>query len=503
MTMYHDTRQLFTLVLASGLVSACSGSDSTGLPPTNVGGQSSANGGGSNSGGANGLGGGSPGAGRSSTQGGAPSSGGAPSGGAPAGGAPGTGGVQISGTTATGGRASTGGAGSGGAPSSGGIANGGMGTGGQLTGGTRTTTGGSVAAGGSLATGGSRATGGTKATGGAATGGALSSGGTPASGGAKATGGALNGTGGASVGTCGSTTLNQHPFGCKFAWGMADPGGSLANYSYIQFMSYWVDSSISAAGTYTTCNACNWLKNQVASTNIIPAYYAYIIGFLAHANGIVDGNQTGAKKLTTDGAALVKANRAAIVNAYAWYAQQTAKVWPTKPLVWLLEGDFVQLVGSSQSSPMTYAEVGQLAADITCAIKSNMPNAVVAIDQSSWNDNTTTNNYWAAMANVNYDMVWTTGVGNNNGFIEGTATSSTYNAATATYAYLHKLTGRTILVDTSAGASAAGDSWSTASLADLNARISEGVIAANITGTAPVQSNITSKSGLDAIPACP
>jgi len=107
------------------------------------------------------------------------------------------------------------------------------------------------------------------------------------------------------------------------------------------------------------------------------------------------------------------------------------------------------------------------------------------------------------MANVNYDMVWTTGVGNNNGFIEGTATSSTYNAATATYAYLHKLTGRTILVDTSAGASAAGDSWSTASLADLNARISEGVIAANITGTAPVQSNITSKSGLDAIPACP
>src|SRR5664279_2834587 len=95
MTMYHDTRQLFTLVLASGLVSACSGSDSTGLPPTNVGGQSSANGGGSNSGGANGLGGGSPGAGRSSTQGGAPSSGGAPSGGAPAGGAPGTGGVQI------------------------------------------------------------------------------------------------------------------------------------------------------------------------------------------------------------------------------------------------------------------------------------------------------------------------------------------------------------------------------------------------------------------------
>ena len=83
--------------------------------------------------------------------------------------------------------------------------------------------------------------------------------------------------------------------------------------------------------------------------------------------------------------------------------------------------------------------------------------------------------------------------------------ASTYNAATAKYAYLYSLTGRTILVDTSAGASAAGDSWSTASLADIDARISEGVVAANLTGTAPtgLQGNIGKLTGLDAIPACP
>jgi hypothetical protein len=296
-----------------------------------------------------------------------------------------------------------------------------------------------------------------------------------------------------------------HPFGCKFAWGIADPGGSLAGYSYLQFVSYWVDSSISAAGTYTTCGGCTWLTKNVASTNLVPAYYAYIIGFLAHANGIVDGNQTGTKKLTTDGAALVKANTKAIVDAYAWYAKQTAAAWPTKPLVWLLEGDFVQLADSGQSSPMTMAEVGQLAADITCAIKANMPNAVVAIDQSSWNSDDVTKSYWGAMKNVNYDLVWTTGVGNNKGFLASGTTSSTYNAATATYAYLHSLTGRTILVDTSAGASAAGDSWSTASLADVNARIAEGVIAANITGTAPtgLQSNISKLAGVTAISGCP
>jgi hypothetical protein len=189
---------------------------------------------------------------------------------------------------------------------------------------------------------------------------------------------------------------------------------------------------------------------------------------------------------------------------YAWYAQQVFKVWPTKPLVWLLEGDYVQYAGTSQSSPLSYPELGQLAADITCAIKSNMPNAVVAIDQSSWNADDITNKFWNAMAVANYDMVWTTGVGNNKGFLEASATSTTYNHATATYAYLHNLTKRSILVDTSAGLSAAGDSWSTASVMDLNGRIAEGVVAANITGTPPsnLQSNLSSRAALDALPGC-
>jgi hypothetical protein len=74
----------------------------------------------------------------------------------------------------------------------------------------------------------------------------------------------------------------------------------------------------------------------------------------------------------------------------------------------------------------------------------------------------------------------------------------------ATYANLHDLTKRTILVDTSAGLSAAGDSWSTASVADLDARIAGGVIAASITGTPPsgLQDNISSRATLNAIPGC-
>ena len=113
-------------------------------------------------------------------------------------------------------------------------------------------------------------------------------------------------------------------------------------------------------------------------------------------------------------------------------------------------------------------ELGQLALDITCAIKSNMPNAVVAIDHSTWNSDELTDSFWNTMNIAPYDIVWTTGVGNNNGFMAEGTDSSTYNHKTATYSYLHNLTKRPILVDTSAGASAAGDSWSTASAAEIN-----------------------------------
>lgn len=391
-----------------------------------------------------------------------------------------------------------------------------VGTGGMASGGTTVATGGTTtvsATGGSMsATGGTRTGGSTSATGGTHTGGSPASTGGTATGGVIATGGTNSATGGAPAGTggtttnpgtCGSATLKPYPFGCKFAWGAAeDKMGSPSSATYLQFASTWVDSSISAAGKYTTCNACNWLNNSIKSTNLIPAYYAYIIGFLGHANGIVDGNQTGGKKLTTDGAALVKANRQAIVDAYGWYAKETFKVWPTKPLVWLLEGDFVQLVDSGQSSPLSYAELSSLVVDITCAIKGGMPNAVVAIDHSSWNPDDVSKKFWDAMKPANYDLVWTTGVGNNNGFLNADGNASAYNGATAKYSWLKSYTGKPIIVDTSAGASAAGDTWSLLSVADLNARISDGVIAANITGSSPSSANISKLSGVNALPGC-
>ena len=347
----------------------------------------------------------------------------------------------------------------------------GTGTGGASTGGAGS---GGVGSGGAGTVG--SATGGAHA-GGAGSGGVGSTGGSATAGGSSGTGGA---GGGVSTGACGG--LNPNPFGCKFAWGLTDNGGSLAGYSYLQFMTTWIESGVKADGTFTTCSGCDWIKNSIAPTNsLIPVYYAYMIGFLGHANGYVDGNQCPSGQptcpnLTTDGATLIRSKRSQIVQAYATYAKQTHEAWPTKPLVWLLEGDFIQYAGSSQSNPLTMAELIQLAADITCAIKSNMPNAVVAVDHSVWNPDQVTKDFWNAMKAVNYDMVWTTGVANNNGYIPADTGPSAYNAATAKYSVVHQLTGKTILVDDGCGAETNED-WSKGSASLINSLISSGVIA--------------------------
>lgn len=326
--------------------------------------------------------------------------------------------------------------------------------------------------------------GGTAGAGGAAGTGGVGGGNGGSSGAAAAGRGGMGGaSGGSGAAMCGSTsvTLNPNPFGCKFAWG-ASPNGSLASYGYLQFATYWIEGAIKADGTFSNCSGCNWIKNNFGSGSAIPVYYAYIIGFLGHANGLTDGNtcpggQPNCPNLTNQGATLVRNNRAKIVQAYSSYAEQTHAAWPTKPLVWLLEGDFVQFAGTSQNNPLTMSELAELATDITCAIKAKMPNAVVALNHSNWNPDDVTNDYWRAMKDVPYDMVWTTGVANNGDFITSGTKASSYNGKTATYGYVHQLTGKTIWVDDSCGASAMADSWSSSSASTLNMHIASGVIA--------------------------
>lgn len=449
------------------------------------------------------------------------------------GGAPGVGGQGLGGNAPTGGTFSSGGSvatggtiSTAGSPATGGVATGGAvatggrnPTGGALNTGGVTSAAGATATGGSKLSGGTTSTGGATAAGGAATGGVVATGGA-AAGGSKATGGsaATGGTaaaGGGTSTTCGTgTTPAPNPFGCGFAWGVN--GGNPTTLSYLQFISNWAGYNIPASGIFGTngFDSGSWLKS-FANTTLVPAYYAYILGYYGHANNLPDGNVNpngpnltngmGPLLLGVDNAACPQGPPATIcdqnlmVKAYAWYAQQTYTAFK-KPVIWLLEGDFIQYSIEGSTSGLSYAQLGQLAAQITLAIKCNDPPAVVAINYSTWISSAQLTSYIGgintAMAalGTSYDMIWTTGQG------------SSANAGNSSYANLHTVTGKPILVDESFGLSAAGDSWANQTAATIDARIAGGVVAANITTSTPtyLQTNVTTTLAPSALSStCP
>jgi len=107
-----------------------------------------------------------------------------------------------------------------------------------------------------------------------------------------------------------------------------------------------------------------------------------------------------------------------------------------------------------------------------------MPNASVAINHSSWIRDPQRTQFFDAMPMSIVDAVYTTGLGNvAGGYIN---MGDSYMRADGTYASLHALTKKPIFVDTSFGVTAMADTWSTAPLSTLNARIADGVVAVNV-----------------------
>jgi hypothetical protein len=296
---------------------------------------------------------------------------------------------------------------------------------------------------------------------------------------------------GTGSGSCsGNVTVNANPLGCELAWGANGNAGSRS--SYLDFITSWVGDE-NNGGLNGECGECA-LVRSLAGTNARVGYYGYFIGFQANKQaGYGDCNtDMDGQTLCTRGGAWIKANRASIIQMYANYARMTHEANPNRGVLWLLEGDFIQYTRSSQSSPLTLQEAGQLTNDIICAIKSNQPTAWVAMNHSTWNSDQETRDFWAAMPLNVMDFIWTTGAGNANGFLTQGTTASSYNGATAKFSYIHSITGKKIFVDTSFGASQQADSWSDQSAATLNARIADGVFAVNVTSP-PADSTFQSR----------
>lgn len=289
-----------------------------------------------------------------------------------------------------------------------------------------------------------------------------------------------NATGGTSGSTAAATNWIQDLFGCKFVWG-APYYEATPDVSYLNFVSAWVgqepngglsswsgDPTVTNPGTGGSCAVCEMVA-AVASTKIIPTFYTYVIGGQAKLrDGYGDCNTSTGDTLCTKGAQWIRDNRAQVVNAYAQYAKMLATKFPTKPMIWWLEGDYHQYAESTtQSNALTYPEAGQLAADITTAIKTNQPLARVGMNHAPWISDAQAQQFWSNMPNQQLDLIWVQGSGDTDKF------PNSWTDGTSNYAWLHQKTGLPIMAETSYGAP---DRWTTATADNVNARIASGVI---------------------------
>ena len=211
----------------------------------------------------------------------------------------------------------------------------------------------------------------------------------------------------------------------------------------------------------------------------MPAYIAYITAYRANLEqGLGDCNLDFDTNLCNGGTQYIRQNRARLVDMYASYAQRSYGVYPNRPVIWVIEPDFSQYAEGQSGNPFSYAELGNYAADIICAIKTNMPNAVIALNHSPWLSGDDTRAFWSAMPLDLIDMLHITSTANvPGGYLND---FDAIGRVEGTFAYLSQLTGKPILADTSFGITTMQDSWSTADVATLNQRIADGVIGALI-----------------------
>jgi hypothetical protein len=343
-----------------------------------------------------------------------------------------------------------------------------MGSGGSSGNGVGATPSGGASSGGAPGFGGGSGSGGGGAPGFGGGSGSGGSGGAPGFGGGSGSGGSSgSGSSGSSSGACG--TINSSPLGCSFGWGAPDEGN---RSSYLDFVSNWVGYE-ARGGLDGDCAGCGIVSRLGSSATSI-VYFAYFIGYQANLmGGFGDCNvDMDDETLCTRGAQWIRDNRNLIIEMYANYARMVQRTSPGKQVIWWLEGDFIQYSYDDQSNPLSYAELGALARDITCAIKSNQPSAVVAMNHSPWIGDEQADDFWSAQPLDVLDLVWVQGPGDSAAFVN----AGEYNATTANYGWLRRKTGRPIMAETSYAGSGQADRWTNASASAINSRISEGVI---------------------------
>lgn len=262
-----------------------------------------------------------------------------------------------------------------------------------------------------------------------------------------------------------------NPFGCKFAF------GSYQNdqLNSLDFIGTWVGderngglNSWSASGSNNSCGDCELVRSVAGREGKFVVFYTYFIGFQAcRQGGFCDCNTQDPPNLCTHASQWIRNNRSQLIRAYGEYARVVHQHSPNKPVIWWLEGDFIQYTYEEQNSPFSYEELGELARDIACAIKTNQPGAIVAMNHSPWISDDQMKKFWGAMP-PEIDIVWLQGPGDSNVLNNSWAPTGCYDSLSKYSNY------RPMMAETSYGTP---DRWTTTSVENINARIAQGVFA--------------------------
>jgi hypothetical protein len=334
-------------------------------------------------------------------------------------------------------------------------------------------------------------TGGASGTGGARTGGsggAASTGGATGTGGVKGSGGSTGaggapGTGGLS-GTGGAMTADKVFNPCRFHFGTIDTIAT-ANPSMIPQLDFFTPGWMGQSDTFDMGSVCKEATGSGALANQVPVIVAYVAAFyVKRHNGLCDCNVTTCgsnNDLCHKGSADISAAMSSILAVYKSYAQGFASCYgTTRPIVFEMEPDFYQYTGSSESSPWTFAQAGQIMGQFVAAMKPYLPNAAFSMDISPWvgtNNNTggdgaDNGKNWYSY----FDMTQFTFINTSGG--STSAATAKIRGDAMTWAGVSQVTGKPILADTGYGAngSSAGPDPAWDSPTNINARIADGVI---------------------------
>jgi hypothetical protein len=339
------------------------------------------------------------------------------------------------------------------------------------------------------------------ATGGAVTtGGSKSTGGVTSTGGSKSTGGSP-GTGG---GTSTGSVFNQ----CRFHFGTIDTIAKRTTNSpsMIAQLDFFTPGWMQ--GTFAGSGVCSESAPGGALAGLVPVVVGYIAAnYVKSQHGLCDCNVTTcgttggkANDLCNYGSQYITQDWAAILSQYSSNSTGYAACLGGRSIVFEMEPDWYQYIGSSQTQPWSAATAGTNMTALVNALKASLPNAKFSMDISPWIPNN--GSAWYS----NFDMSLFTFINTSGG---GTDANSTLIRTTnaMTWAGVNTVTGKPILADTgygAAGASAGEDpNWNVA--ANINARIADGVVSISqynpTTGWGGTIANI--RSQLNAPRYCP